>query len=135
MMFTREQLLSIAKIDPEVLVDIILSLQEQVQMLTQRVSKLEKQISKNSRNSSKPPSTDGINKPKKTKSLRKKSDKKSGGQKGHKGHHLEKAEKPDTLLSSRLHHVLAVPIIWQRYLSAVMIVARFLNCQSPNYIS
>lgn len=100
-MFTREQLLVIAKTNPEVLVDIILSLQEQVEMLTQRVSKLEKQISKNSRNSSKPPSTDGINKPKsakKTKSLRKRSGKKRGGQKGHKGHHLEKAEKPDHII-------------------------------------
>ena len=100
-MFTREQLLVVAKTNPEILVDIILSLQEQVEMLTQRVSKLEKQISKNSRNSSKPPSTDGINKPKgdkKTKSLRKRSGKKRGGQKGHKGHHLEKAEKPDHII-------------------------------------
>ena len=83
MMFTREQLLIIAKSNPEVLVDIILSLQEQVELLTQRVVKLEKQISKNSRNSSKPPSTDGFNKPtgeKKTKSLRKKTGKKQGGQ-------------------------------------------------------
>jgi len=71
-MFTREQLLVIAKTNPEALVDIILSQLEQLEILTQRVSKLEEQISKNSRNSSKPPSTDGLNKPKgkkKTKSL------------------------------------------------------------------
>lgn len=100
-MFTRTQLQIIGKTNPETLVDIILSQQEQVKMLTQRVSKLEKQISKNSRNSSKPPSTDGIKKPegkKKTKSLRKKTGKKRGGQKGHKGHHLEKAEKPDHII-------------------------------------
>jgi len=96
-MFTREQLLVIAKTNPEVLVDIILSLQEQVKMLTQRVSKLEEQINKNSRNSSKPPSSDGMKKPK-PKSLRKRSGKKRGGQKGHKGHHLEKAEKPDHII-------------------------------------
>ena len=101
MMFTREELLVIAKNNPEVLVDTILSLQEQVEMLTKRISKLEQQISKNSRNSSKPPSTDGPNKPKgkkKTKSLRKKTGKKQGGQQGHKGHHLEKAEKPDHII-------------------------------------
>lgn len=83
-MFTREQLLVIAKTNPEALVDIILSQLEQLEILTQRVSKLEEQISKNSRNSSKPPSTDGLNKPKgkkKTKSLRKKTGKKQGGQK------------------------------------------------------
>ncbi len=100
-MFTREQLLVIAKTNPEALVDIILSQLEQLEILTQRVSKLEEQISKNSRNSSKPPSTDGLNKPKgkkKTKSLRKKTGKKQGGQKGHKGHHLEKAETPDHII-------------------------------------
>jgi len=102
MMFTREQLLLIATTDPEVLVNIILSLQEQVQMLTQRVSQLEKQINKNSRNSSKPPSSDGMKKPKKTKSLRKRSGKKPGGQKGHKGHNLEKAKKPD--------HIIPLPV-------------------------
>lgn len=100
-MFTREELLVIAEVKPEALVDIILSLQEQVLSLTQRVSELEKQISKNSRNSSKPPSTDGPNKPtakKKTKSLRKKTGNKQGGQKGHKGHHLEKAKNPDYII-------------------------------------
>jgi len=100
-MFTREQLLVIAKTNTDAIVDLSLSLQEQVDMLSERVAKLEKQISKNSRNSSKPPSTDGFNKPtgkKKTKSLRKKTGKKQGGQKGHKGHHLEKAEQPDHII-------------------------------------
>ncbi len=45
-MFTREQLLDIAKTNPEALVDIILALQEQVQILTQRVKQLEEQINK-----------------------------------------------------------------------------------------
>jgi len=102
-------------------------------MLTQRVSQLEEPINKNSRNSNKPPSSDGIKKPEKTKSLRKRSSKKRGGQKGHKGHYLEKAEKPDTLLRSLLHHVLeAAQILSQMYLSAVMIVANYLNFLSPN---
>lgn len=95
--FTRKELLVIAKINPETLVDIILILQDQMEMLTERVAKLEEQINKNSRNSSKPPSTDGFKKPK-PKSLRKRSGKKPGGQKGHKGHTLKKAEKPDYII-------------------------------------
>jgi transposase len=97
-MFTRKQLLEISKTTPEALVDIILILQEQVQELTQRVTQLEDQIAKNSRNSGKPPSSDGLNKPK-PKSLRKKTGKKQGGQKGHKGHNLKKAENPDHIIS------------------------------------
>ena len=100
-MFTRKQLLEISKTTPEALVDIILILQEQVQELTQRVTQLEDQIAKNSRNSGKPPSSDGLNKPK-PKSLRKKTGKKQGGQKGHKGHNLEKAGNPD--------HIISIPV-------------------------
>lgn len=94
MMFTREELLVLAKHNPEVLVDIILNLQEQVLSLAKRVEQLEQQLSKNSHNSSKPPSSDGLAKPN-PKSLRKRTGKKSGGQKGHKGHTLEQVEHPD----------------------------------------
>lgn len=98
-MFKREELLVIAKTNPETLVDIIMILQEQVQILTQRVSMLEEQLNKNSRNSSKPPSSDGLKKSKpKPKSLRKRSGKKPGGQKGHKGYTLEKTEEPDYII-------------------------------------
>lgn len=98
-MFTRDQLLDIAKTNPEALVDTALTFQEQVQCLTQRVEQLEQQINKNSKNSSKPPSSDGLKKPKPApKSLRKQSKKKCGGQKGHKGHTLEKAEEPDHVI-------------------------------------
>ena len=57
--------------------------------------KLNDQISKNSGNSSLPPSSDGLKKKKRTRSLRKKGQKPNGGQKGHKGHRLEPVEKPD----------------------------------------
>ncbi len=53
------------------LVEIILQFQTQIQTLTKRVEELESQISKNSRNSSKPPSSDGLAKPPNPKSLRK----------------------------------------------------------------
>ena len=92
MIFTRETLLSIARTDPEALVDIILALQEQVQALTKRVTELEDRLNKNSRNSNKPPSSDGLAKPK---SLRKTTGKKTGGQPGHQGHTLMRVERPD----------------------------------------
>lgn len=63
-------------------------------VLAERIQKLEDQIAKNSRNSGKPPSSDGFAKPA-PHSLRKRSRRKSGGQKGHDGHKLEMVQKPD----------------------------------------
>ena len=67
-----------------------------VQKLLKIVSHLEKEVmelkgmlSKNSSNSSKPPSSDGLKKKPKLKSLRKKTGKKPGGQKGHGGSNLK----------------------------------------------
>ena len=95
--FTREELEAIAHTNPLVLVDIILALQAQVQDLLARVSTLEAQIAKNSRNSSKPPSSDGYGKPQ-PKSLRPPTDRKPGGQKGHPGQTLSPVEPPDRIV-------------------------------------
>lgn len=56
---------------------------------------LEAKASKNSRNSSKPPSSDGYGKANRTESQRKKGDKPNGGQPGHTGSTLEAVEVPD----------------------------------------
>jgi transposase len=65
-----------------------------IENLETRLQALEDQIAKNSRNSSKPPSSEGLNKPA-PKSRRESSGKRSGGQKGHAGYRLEPVEKPD----------------------------------------
>ncbi|MGB3297168.1 MAG: IS66 family transposase [Phormidesmis sp.] len=62
-----------------------------------RLEKLENQQQKTSRNSSKPPSGDGFGE--RTKSLRKKSERRSGGQKGHPGSTLEWREQVDEVVT------------------------------------
>ena len=69
-------------------------LSSQVKRLTARVVELEARLSKNSRNSSKPPSSDGYGKPA-PKSRRKKGKRASGGQPGHQGNTLLQVETPD----------------------------------------
>ena len=70
-------------------------------VLAERIQKLEDQLAKNSRNSGKPPSSDGFDKPA-PRSLRKRSRKKSGGQNGHIGHKLEMVKKPDHIKKYRV---------------------------------
>ena len=77
----------------EAVVSLVTQLLSHLNRLETRVNELEDRLSKNSRNSSKPPSSDGFGK--RTKSLRKQSDKPSGGQKGHRGQTLQWREHPE----------------------------------------
>jgi transposase len=75
------------------------ALREQVRTLVAEVQTLREQLAKDSHNSSKPPSSDGL--ARKTKSLRKKSGKKPGGQPGHRGHQVRLVQTPDTVVVHR----------------------------------
>ena len=91
-------------------VELINSLYAQIKELREQLAELKLEIStlvvknkelaeqkaKDSHNSSKPSSTDGFKK--KTKSLRTKSDRKSGGQLGHKGSTLSMVSTPDKVV-------------------------------------
>ena len=74
---------------------IIEDLQAIIKKLEARIADLEKRLGLNSQNSSKPPSSDGLKKTVRTKSLREKSNKKSGGQVGHVGETLKQVSAPD----------------------------------------
>lgn len=74
---------------------------ELIKRLTSRVEYLEAQLAKNSSNSGKPPSSDGLKKPA-PKSQREKGKRKSGGQVGHKGTTLEAVAQPDGVVRHKL---------------------------------
>lgn len=101
----REQL---NKLDKETLINLLLvalqridDLEKQVASQAVTIQKLQDQLAKDSHNSSKPPSSDGLKKPK-TQSLRQKGQKPIGGQLGHKGDTLKMVAEP--------HHIQRHPV-------------------------
>lgn len=107
--FDQEQLTSV---DRAGLIERLLLLQRHVMDLQQQlleqqglIQELRDQLAKDSHNSSKPPSSDGLKKPK-TKSLRRKGERPLGGQPGHKGDTLKMVEEPNHLV---VHEVAICP--------------------------
>src|SRR6266567_5732833 len=70
-------------------------MQEQITRLSEQVQALHDRLAKDSHNSHLPPSSDRF--VRKPKSLRKKSEKKSGGQAGHPGASLQFSSSPDQI--------------------------------------
>jgi transposase len=97
-MMTPEEALAIYRAGPENTVRVLLEMDAHITAIEQRVQHLEERVAKDSHNSSKPPSSDGLSKPK-PKSLRKRSGRPTGGQPGHAGRTLRMVEKPDFIVS------------------------------------
>jgi transposase len=87
-MQTRSSLSQLSHAEKDAL---ILMLQEQITALQEAVKQVQSRLNMNSRNSSKPPSSDGLNKPAPN-SLRVGGQNPTGGQKGHPGSTLRQGE-------------------------------------------
>src|SRR5258708_19632823 len=72
---------------------------EQIAALVAHVQELEARLAKDSHNSGKPPSSDGL--ARKTKSLRRRSGRQPGGQIGHRGETLRLVAVPDVVVEHR----------------------------------
>jgi transposase len=91
-------------------------LMAEVRSLQEQVKELQAKLSINSRNSNKPPSSDGLNK-RAPKSLRQSGQRPSGGQKGHPGITLRQVEEADAVIT---HHVPEVCEVCQRELKPTL---------------
>ena len=96
-MSRRQQLWQLARTGLSALIDLLLRLEEQVRELRRQVKELKDRLALSSRNSSKPPSTDGLAKPA-PKSLRHKTGRSRGGQPGHPGRTLQPVDQPDHIV-------------------------------------
>jgi transposase len=82
----------------EELIALIAAQAAEIAALKARITELERRLGLNSSNSGKPPSSDGLKKPARVKSLREPSGKPSGGQKGHRGETLRQVAEPNKIV-------------------------------------
>jgi transposase len=99
---TRDEIQTVDDAGPEAVIALVTSLLQRIDELTARVTELERQVKRNSRNSSQPPSQDGFQK--QTKSLRGKSERPVGGQPGHRGATLRLRDEPDKIETHAVTH-------------------------------
>ena len=103
-MLSREEIIAIHEQGPDATValveGLITAFQQQIDQLNARIKELEDRIALNSRNSSRPPSSNTPAQRPKTKSLRTPSGKKPGAQQGHPGKTLKMSPTPDRVV----HH-------------------------------
>lgn len=101
-MMSQDEIRAVYAVGPDAIVALVEHLlarlsqqQQQIDALTGRVQELEARLSQDSHNSSKPPSSDGLGRIPRTRSLRQASGKKPGAQPGHPGHTLPWCDQPD----------------------------------------
>jgi transposase len=99
-LISREEIRAVYARGEEAVIELVEGLVEKLRKLEERVEALEGKDKKNSSNSSKPPSGDGFGK--KTKSLRTKSQRKTGGQIDHPGSTLAWSSEVDVVVEHKV---------------------------------
>ncbi len=89
------------KLEKSSLIELIVAMQAQLTKQSEQIQKLSDQIAKNSRNSGKPPGSDGLKKMR-TQSLRQKGERPYGGQPGHTGDTLKMVVEADKIVNHRV---------------------------------
>jgi transposase len=82
----------------EELIALVAAQAAEIAALKWRIAELERRLGLDSSNSGKPPSSDGLKKPARVRSLRERSSRKPGGQRGHKGETLRQVAEPDQVV-------------------------------------
>ena len=95
----RDQIGEVYDAGRDAVIDLVTDLLARIDTLGAKVAELEARLGQTPRNSSRPPSSEGYSKPPaKTRSLRRASGRRPGGQPGSSGHHLMRSENPDEVV-------------------------------------
>jgi transposase len=95
----REEIIAIYNQGPDAVIELVQRLYAEMESFKEMMKKFDARLNKNSSNSDKPPSSDGLNR-KERREAERKSKKKRGGQPGHSGTQLKMVEHPDKVI----HH-------------------------------